>query len=227
MTTMRGFQRALRLAACLSAVWAAAAAQDASQRYVSPQYFVVGDLPPGETLTIRSAPSADAEELGALEEGAGPLEVVAVARTGQTDWAEIGYRGDQAYVALRFLDETTLPTVGASALPVGAVCSGTEPFWSIEFLSAKQARFDALSADAPETYDIGSIEIASGRFGWPAAMSLASEERTAELVANIGWCSDGMSNRDYPWTVSLIVTSRRPGGERIFFEGCCAIRTPQ
>lgn len=203
----------------------AAVAQDAEERWdrhAQPTYFQVGPLAPGDMLVIRAAPSADARELGALAPGVGPIEVVGVTRTGQTDWAEIAYGGERAFVARRFLDQVAPPVIGGTAFPMAASCFGTEPFWSIQFAAPNEAVFDALAYDAPDFFTITDVTGALNRIGLPARLTLDGEFYDAELTVDTGWCSDGMSDVDYPWRASLYLG--RDGG--VLLDGCCSVQLP-
>ena len=214
-------KRALLLALTVFLFGGAAAAESEP-----PTYFVVGPLAPGDTLSVRAGPAGNAERLDGLPPGTGPIEVLSVRRTGQTDWAEIVWRGDpNAWVAFRFLRPTTLPRLGRSAAPVGLACFGTEPFWDVRLVSEQSYTFSS-----PETYDpvsneiiriphqIASIQTAQNRVGWPVAI-IGTDGAT--LTIQPSRCSDGMSDADYPWSVTYLTSGA--DGERALMQGCCAL----
>lgn len=218
--TLRAALQALAL--CLAA--GAAVAQESDPRFVWPTYFRVGDLPPGETLTIRAEPNASSAERGAFKPGDGPIEVIATVRTGSTDWAEFIHQENSAFVALRFLEPVEMETIGETGVPVGLECGGTEPFWSVRFPSADRAIFDAIGHDGgPEQFYISEALSAQNRGGAPAWIALDGDDLTAKMTIDYGWCSDGMSDRDYAWRVVFLLESP----ERPLMQGCCMVRSPR
>jgi uncharacterized membrane protein len=74
---------------------------------------------------------------------------------------------------------------------------GTEPFWSGE------ARGGVLTYSTPARPD--GTEIAIRRFGGRNGLGLSGtfEGKTLDLTVTPGTCSDGMSDRRFPYTVTL------------------------
>ena len=207
------------LALTALAIGAAAQAQEFGERFTHPTYYVVGPLPAGETLTIRAEPSASSAAVGELKEGDGPIEVVRVSRTGATEWAEIIVDERNRYVAARYLDPAELATLDPSDLPIGARCGGTEPFWDVDIVSETKATWmDFLTGEDREV-DISRVQIPEARGGLKALIPLSAEEWSADLLVDAGWCSDGMSDRDYAWRATLILFDSPD--HRVMLEGCC------
>lgn len=74
---------------------------------------------------------------------------------------------------------------------------GTEPFWSGE------ATRNTLNYSTPATPDGTKISVT--RFGGRNGLGLSGklEDRTFDLTVTPGTCSDGMSDRRFPFTVTL------------------------
>lgn len=75
--------------------------------------------------------------------------------------------------------------------------TGTEPFWGGE------ARGDSLTYSTPE--EPGGTTIAVRRFTGNSGLGLSGtlDGERFDMVVTRGSCSDGMSDRQYPFTVTL------------------------
>jgi len=84
--------------------------------------------------------------------------------------------------------------------------TGTEPFWG------GQVQGTALTYSTPEDVDGETITVErfAGRGGIAFSGELGGE--TFDLVVSQGECSDGMSDRTYPFTVTLHLGDETRGG---------------
>ena len=84
--------------------------------------------------------------------------------------------------------------------------TGTEPFWGGEVTGAQ------LTYNTPE--DIEGTQIAVERFAGRAGVSYSGEFQGApfDMMVTLGQCSDGMSDRTYPYTVTLEVAGEERRG---------------
>jgi len=75
--------------------------------------------------------------------------------------------------------------------------TGTEPFWG------GSATGDQLTYTTPENPDGATIAVT--RFAGNSGLGLSGklEGQTFDMVVTAGTCSDGMSDREYPFTVTL------------------------
>lgn len=75
--------------------------------------------------------------------------------------------------------------------------TGTEPFWGGE------ARDGSLTYSTPENPDGTTISVT--RFDGNSGLGLSGKLGSAafDMTVTIGACSDGMSDREYPFTVTL------------------------
>jgi uncharacterized membrane protein len=95
--------------------------------------------------------------------------------------------------------------------------TGTEPFWG------GQVTGGSLTYNTPENID--GTTIAVERFAGRGGLSFSGDYEGAafEMAVTPGECSDGMSDRTYPFTVTLLVGGEQRNGcgwtERQPFEG--------
>lgn len=212
------FRRARLAAAVLIAGAASNAFAD------QPTYYQVVALPADDELAVRAEPAGDAEQIGALAGRAGPIEVLDVVQTGSTDWAEVVWQDTNAWIAYRFLDPITPETVGDTALPVGMICAGAEPFWGVTLISQHEAEFNSPMSPTPETLAIDYGVGAAARQGAPALIMVADIDAHASLFVTPARCSDGMSDRSYGWSAAYHTSVN---GEPILYQGCCWLDATQ
>ena len=181
-----------------------------------PGYFRVTDVASDDTLNVRALPDAHSEDIGDLAHDQTAVEVIDTDESG--DWGRIVWAESHGWVAMRFLEPDDIAMIGQSRLPQGLLCSGTEPFWSIRYTgdTALYSDFNNNSATLPLT----DLLTAAGRTGFPALLRHGTGDATSTAVIRAQLCSDGMSDRDYPYAVSLMIEA---GKDRILFDGCCQL----
>lgn len=182
--------------------------------WAEPTYHRVTGVAADDTLNIRSAPSADAEDIGDLAFDARAIEVITWDETG--DWAQIALNERDGWVAARFLEDDDVPMFSDSGIPKGLVCGGTEPFWALGLYDV-DARF-SHPEDGEFDMTLSTVQVAEGRMGHPAFFDLAAPGGQASVVIQADICSDGMSDRSYGWAAFIRMVT--PGTER-FLSGCC------
>jgi uncharacterized membrane protein len=162
-----------------------------------------------DVLNLRSAPDARARIVGSLPANAQNIAVVGQSTAG-VDWLMIDKGGVRGWVNARFLSYGERQQF---RLPVRLSCAGTEPFWGIEVGYGR--------ADAQLAYEDRGARIALGN-AMPAAArpriwllpGTGARDRTSFLLVEARTCSDGMSDRSYPYTVAARV------GDTLL-SGCC------
>ncbi|MFN4113959.1 MAG: COG3650 family protein [Sphingomonadaceae bacterium] len=84
--------------------------------------------------------------------------------------------------------------------------TGTEPFWG------GSATGDQLTYTTPENPDGATIVVT--RFAGNSGLGLSGklEDQTFDMVVTAGTCSDGMSDREYPFTVTLEIGEDKRSG---------------
>ena len=174
-------------------------------------YFNVSGVAPDDTLNVRSEPEAGSEILGELAYDATSIEVVG--REG--GWAMINMGDVAGWISFTYLEQTE-PDLLANGLPAGLSCGGTEPFWSAE-ISDEAFIFNAFWEEEESiSYPINAAPRAH-TIGYPVFLMLEGGG-VASLSPNT--CSDGMSDTNYGWTLSLV----RPGAYEAAYAGCCTLR---
>lgn len=201
-----GMMRFPALLTCLAVPVGAAA---------DPTYHRVIGVAANDVLNIRSAPDANSMDIGDLAHDARGIEVLGVDPSGQ--WARIALAERDGWVATRFLATDSVGMIGATGIPSGLVCGGTEPFWSLA-LGPDGAAY-AHPEDGESALSLGTVRVAEGRLGSPALFGLAGAgEQTIDATVHAADCNDGMSDRSYGWAITLRLMA--PGQDR-FLAGCC------
>ena len=96
--------------------------------------------------------------------------------------------------------------------PISAL--GTEPFWSVTVDGTKLV---LKRPDAPDrTFTAPGASIQPGRATWVAK---ASDRAQLTLTIFASECSDGMSDRKYPWTAEVSLLNEALRG--------CAVKTAE
>ncbi|MDJ0825503.1 MAG: hypothetical protein QNJ16_08380 [Rhodobacter sp.] len=181
-----------------------------------PGYFRVTGVAADDTLNVRAGPSASSADIGDLPPDARGIEVAGTDASGK--WGTIVWQEGNAWISMRFLAPDPVPTIGGTALPAGLLCAGTEPFWSLR-LSPGGATYSDL-AGAGFAMSLSGTKIAEGRPAFPLQLSHAGGAASSIAVVSPAGCSDGMSERVYPWTIAYLLNTA--GGQR-FLSGCCQL----
>lgn len=174
------------------------------------QYSVAG-VAPDDVLNIRAAPRASSAKIGALAPYTINIEVLALSEDGR--WGRIGMPEGNGWVAMRYLERQEVPE--DQVIPRPLSCVGTEPFWRIGLLP----RGDEFERMGEDRVDLERDTERPGEDGYQAELS-ASDGTVYSLVVARGQCSDGMSDREYGWSGTLII-DRASGAETL--QGCCTL----
>lgn len=181
-----------------------------------PIYGRVTGVAPDDTLNVRAAPSADAEDIGDLAHDEMGIEVTGTDESGQ--WGRIIWNEGNGWIALAYFEPSPPELVPGTTLPAGLMCAGTEPFWSLR-LSGAGAVFSSPEATVPDLSLLQSTP-AAGSPGYPLWMSFSGASVDGLMVVRDLECSDGMSDRSYGWTADLALFSETGG---LVHTGCCAL----
>ncbi|WP_226624830.1 COG3650 family protein [Alloyangia pacifica] len=178
-----------------------------------PAFYAVSGVAADDVLNIRAAPDPEATRLGSLTPSARGVEVSALNDDGT--WGRIPMGEGVGWVSMAYLapeDNGGLPQVE------GLRCFGTEPFWSYEVRQGEAAT--VTTPDDPEEVLLaGGFETASGQ-RWPFSSVAGADHLQAVLVASPeAQCSDGMSDRLYGLSATLVLTGRISRT----LSGCCEL----
>jgi hypothetical protein len=165
--------------------------------------LAVTGVPKNDVLNLRAQPDAKSAKVASVPRNATGISADAVAVKG-LDWIRISHSGRSGWANARFLSYED------GGLPVRLSCSGTEPFWSVE-VGFGRADADLAYSDRRQTLALDAPLAARGR---PGLWSLPALKGGDFLLVERASCSDGMSDRNYPFKLSA-----RIGKDLL--SGCC------
>lgn len=184
--------------------------------FAQPSYFRVFGVDTNDTLNVRAKPDARSADIGDLPPDARGIEVIATDPHGA--WAKIIWRESEGWIATRFLKPDLVPRVAGTALPAGLMCVGTEPFWSMRFSQDRATYSDSEGGIYPMA--LQKVRVAEGRADFPVQTGFAGTDAAGDALVAPTACSDGMSERTYPWRIDLLLTT---SGRQRYQVGCCTL----
>lgn len=172
-----------------------------------PAQFAVTGVADNDVLNIRAEPRASAELIGTYWPYAVNIEVLRL--SDDRAWGLVALPEGNGWVSMRYLERQTIP---AGELPLPLICVGTEPFWSLGIYPGGSEFND------PETgrIDIGLTNYTVGNNG--VFVRLDSTDRSIHLITRRGWCTDGMSDREFGWSATMFMQHASGSGS---WSGCC------
>lgn len=196
----------------------AAKAESAAEKPVLylPNLYDVTVIETWDTLNVRAKPSGDGKIIAKLPATARGVELVGRDSTGK--WGKVNVGEQTGWVALRFLKQQQ-DIWQPAALPESLVCSGTEPFWSLDAVPSGMVFSEP---DQPER----NLELRKvmdrGIEGEPSRGLIAGDGK-GRVTAFIrpAQCSDGMSDRSFALAVSVILDGSDMPSRML--TGCCSI----
>jgi uncharacterized membrane protein len=110
----------------------------------------------------------------------------------------------------------TLQYAGAynSCVPYEFTCLGTEPFWSIKISPSEGVFYKNPSEETGQFFEWAAAAVAANGNSWNYA--LKSKQGSLNILIRKEKCADGMSDRQYSYTVDVAIGGKRLKG--------CAIR---
>jgi len=167
----------------------------------------VTDLPEGDTLNVRTEPNARSEIIAVLPEG---FWADKLGTTEDGKWTRIAIPEGSAWVSSRYLTAAEMEFTD-EGLPMGLQCFGSEPFWAYEI------DYDGMTAYTSPMVPEGDVSdtrlVVRSQNNGSGAVWFETDWHFG--LVSYGQCSDGMSDRDYPWTLHL---RSYAGG---LLTGCC------
>jgi hypothetical protein len=176
---------------------------------VEPLRLSVTGVARNDVLNLRAQPDARSPSVGSLPSDATDIDVVAQP-TQSLDWIMVQKGRARGWANARFLSYGHRLE---GTLPLRLRCAGTEPFWGVEVGYGR--------ADANLAFDQRRARLALAT-PIPAAArprlwllpSANPRDPASFLLVERRVCSDGMSERDYPFTVAVRL------GDTVL-SGCC------
>ena len=176
----------------------------------------------GDQLNVRAGAGADVDLVGTLSPASDDIIVTGARQVvGGSIWWELVHPEAEfgtGWVNARFLEAETALDEEESNYPV--ICSGTEPFWSL--VMASDGVLYSPADGAKQTFASSPWVEARGLRGQfvirlqPTAAKPDTSEGVLAVLRDYNFCSDGMSDRDYPFHGTLVL----PDGEVV--GGCCS-----
>ncbi len=182
-----------------------------------PALFYVTGVASNDTLNVRSEPSASSADIGDLAYNQQRVEVLEIDPTGK--WGQIRWQDGKGWVAMRFMQQLPPDPIAGHVIEKDLFCIGTEPFWSVAFLSDGRVEyFDTYPA--VEHVDLLWSGIAANRPNWPIGFVAGNTGQTLTGVIDKASCSDGMSDNPFGLQVELILSKN---GYVSMISGCCSL----
>lgn len=176
----------------------------------------VSGVASNDVLNVRAEPNAKAQILSTLAPNAKGIEIVSFDPTGQ--WARVSLGEVSGWAFSRFLvmDRTTWVP---GKLPEGLRCHGTEPFWSLNESNGRMSYSDPESQprdlELRRVLDRGIAEDAM------RALIAGDDKGRVTAVVQPEACSDGMSDRDFGLSVTVIMDGGNQPSKML--NGCCSV----
>ena len=176
-----------------------------------PAHFVTNGVAANDTLNVRAMPGASAPIIG--EYGPYTLNIEVIRTSNDGKWGFVGLGEQNGWVAMRYLEPSNHQDVYAFPRPI--TCSGTEPFWNLNVT----VRGDEYQEMGDSRRDLNLINESTARNG---AIAVFEEGPTLNrtLIVQKGYCSDGMSDREFGWKATLF--NEAPDGNSVQ-SGCCTL----
>lgn len=175
------------------------------------RYRVVG-VEAGDVLNVRAHPGTGSPIVGELAPDAEGIVVAGTRmRLDGGVWWQVAAPEGIGWVNARHLAPDGTPLAERESFPLR--CVGTEPFWNAR-IEGGEARFE--TPEESQGWRAGPMNPAIGLVG-RFAVRLEDGEETGNLSAwrNPAFCSDGMSDVQFPYESILVAPDGR------VFGGCC------
>lgn len=178
-----------------------------------PALYDVSGVAANDVLNIRMEPVNGTEIIGALAPDATDVEVVRASDDGK--WGLVNTGDLAGWVAMRYL--VRRPGQEWGVMPSSFVCSGTEPFWSFDVGNEDSASFTTLDGE-----DVYSVNARIAGVSFPGDFAIVAEGPVgrATAIVTLGFCNDGMSNREFGYSVGLL---REGPASTVLNIGCCSL----
>lgn len=199
-----------------------------AQQLLLPAVFEVTGVADDDTLNIRSKPDGTSTDIGDLH----PYEMVEViAYDASEKWARIIWEEGDGWISRQYLTAFEEQDQIDKLLDVtNFSCSGTEPFWSVYIPAGiDEYTFGILNTSDQEAYDwleyesrVASLNAPNSYFAFQGQSS-TDDESLYTAILKRAECSDGMSDRNYGWSLDLLEYYR--GRLEVTKSGCCTMES--
>lgn len=181
-----------------------------------PAHFGVIGVELDDRLNVRSEPNARSEIVDTYHPHQLNIEVMRASPDGK--WGFVGTGESNGWVSLRFLERQN--HLAAGEFPRPFHCSGTEPFWNLDF-DIRGTSYSDLATGQNHQLETQKVELShvGASISGGTAVLIQSATITRRLDFALLACSDGMSDREFAWSARLM-TETQAG--QSFETGCCS-----
>ncbi|HPY41407.1 MAG TPA: SH3 domain-containing protein [Thiolinea sp.] len=189
----------------------------------SSRVYAVSKVAPDDGLNMRTQPGTGGSVVAVLPANAkGLIALGEEKQAGNSVWIKVTWAGQQGWVNKYYLREdvdtvnynpgTTKP---AAKPEVVMQCGGTEPFWSMS-ISERDMKVNIMGG-AQFTVPVNMRQQSANSTTIAVVAGNRGSSSTTAMLEKVENCSDGMSDKNYPYTVTAVLN-----GQQVM-SGCCAI----
>lgn len=178
-----------------------------------PAVFQVSGVQSDDVLNIRRKPTAAADIISSYA----PNQAVMVLEYLDNGWVKVAVGERVGFVNGKFLRRGG-GVQTQSGMQLGLTCIGTEPFWSLDINADQTVRYSSPLAGAEQNLSLTLVSPSPVTNTYP--FNFATTSYSGVLSQQI--CSDGMSDSQYGWGVSLIKQNTSGAWETL--NGCCSLQ---
>ena len=178
-----------------------------------PALYSVTGVGTSDQLNIRARPTTAAPVIGGLAPD--QQDVVVYLLSANERWGMVLSDGNEGWVYMHYMAREA-----QADFPANLLCTGTEPFWGISTDAEGGVTADWVFEDRQATY--GNLWSGQPLGSTKPIFGFSAETEGEEVfwLAKAEACSDGMSDREYPFSVKVQL---QQGEAKQNLSGCCRI----
>ena len=177
--------------------------------------YAVQGVSADDSLNLREGPGTNNAIIARLPyNGRGVVSMGEEQSLTKTNWVKVAWAGRQGWVNKRYLT-----TVDMQGRPVSSsavlTCTGAKPFWrikvdehNINVMMPKGPKYNVKVDFRQQSANNTSIAVVGGHRG---------RAKTTAFLQRVGACSDGVSKKNYSYSVTALLNSYK------VVSGCCAL----
>ena len=176
-----------------------------------PALHDVSGVSANDVLNVRAGPGAKNPVVGTLAPDARDVEVIRV----EGNWGLVNTSESTGWASLKFLERQF-----DGDLPNGQRlgCFGTEPFWGLNIRQGQTAVLNTPDSPVGEVFGVGLFQRAYAPLTKYVLLGEGGGRELAVVVTQ-AYCDDGMSDREYGYDATVIVS----GANGPVLSGCCSL----
>lgn len=187
--------------------------------------YAVSKVAPDDGLNMRTQPGTGGSVVAVLPANAkGLIGLGQEQKSGNSIWVKVAWAGRQGWVNKYYLREDVDTVDYNPAKPKPVVkpevvmqCGGTEPFWSMS-VSEREMKVNIMGG-AQFTVPVNMRQQSANSTTIAVVAGARGNASTTAFLEKVEDCSDGMSDKNYPYTVTAVLN-----GQKVM-SGCCSLVT--